>query len=501
MGRGKINRLCWIILGALGVLLSGGVVAALAVPGVADTVKGLWVAEKKEKKAATEEIESADLWRDARGNDGLRLTDEAVTGLGVVPVEVKKATQPRALPPQIGTLNYDNDRLFSIRTRFPGELAEIKQIEEDTPGSPKQRPLRFGDKVKQGETLAVLWSRDLGEKKAALVDALCSLRLSRDTLNRQYEIFKDGALSLAAIKASERQVQADSNAVLTAERTLKMWKLTEEEIQAIKAEAQIISDHKKVRTAENEMRWARVEIQVPRFLNGDQVSARKLNLVVVEKNTNVNDMLDPISSPPLFKIADLGRLQIWVHPPEEYLPLIRESLKQGTNLRWQIHFQSEPPNTPPLELSILQIAPSLEPNQHNPMVIGYLDNPESKYLVGQFVTATIFMPPDADTVEVPPAALNEVDGQSLVFVQPDRKKAEYTLRRVAVVRRFKDVIFVRSRLTEEEQKTSAEEVRLGRRPIQPLRPGELVLAGGIVQMTAALENLVTQERVERQKSK
>jgi cobalt-zinc-cadmium efflux system membrane fusion protein len=499
MGRGKINRLRWIILGALLVLLTGGVVAALAVPGVADTVKDLWAGEKKEKKTAEEEKGSAELWRDAQGNHGLRLTDEAVKGLGVVPVAVRKATQARPLPPQIGTLNYDIDRLFSIRTRFPGEVAEIKQIEEDTPGSPKQRPLRFGDKVHQGETLAVMWSRDLGEKKAALVDALCALRLSQDSFARQTKIFQDGAMSLAALNVTARQVQADSGAVLTAERTLRMWKLTDEEIQAVKAEAQIISDQKKVRTADNEMRWARVEIQVPKFLNEDL--AQKCCLAVVEKNTNVNDMVDPINSPPLFKVADLGRLQIWAHPPEEYLPLIRESLKNGTKLRWQIRFQSEPANTPPLELEIVQIAPSLEPNQHNPMVIGYLDNPEGKYLIGQFVTATIFMPPDADTAEVPTAALNEVDGQSLVFVQPDRNKAEYTLRRVAVVRRFKDVTFVRTRLTEDEQKTSDEEVKLGRRPIRPLLPGERVLTGGIVQMTAALENLMTQERVERQSEK
>ena len=116
-------------------------------------------------------------------------------------------------------------------------------------------------------------------------------------------------------------------------------------------------------------------------------------------------------------------------------------------------------------------------------------------------TVTIFMPPDADTVELPTDALNEVDGQSLVFVQPDPKKTDYVLRRVAVVRRFKDVTFIRSVLTEQEKKTSAAEVQLGRRPMQPLRPGERALTGGIVQMASALESLVTKERVERQNDK
>src|SRR5262249_40687550 len=151
-----------------------------------------------------------------------------------------------------------------------------------------------------------------------------------------------------------------------------------------------------------------------------------------------------------------------------------------------VRFQSEPANTPPLELDVLQIAPSLEPNQHTPMVIGYLDNPAGKYLIGQFVTATLFMPPDPDTVEMPTDALNEAEGRPLVFVQAPEQPREFTLRRVAVVRRFKDVTYARTRLTPEEEQTSREEVRRGRRPIQPLLPGERVVTRGVVEMTAAL---------------
>ncbi len=484
------NRFRWIILGTLGVLLTAGVVAGLAVPGVADTVKNLLTKDKGGKKHGDDDDkESAELFRVGAGAYGLRLTAEAVAGLGIDPVEVKPAKDARPLPPQIGTLNYDNDRLFSIRSRFPGEVAEVMQV-EDAVGPTKFRPLRYGDRVRQGDTLAVLWSRDLGEKKAALVDALCGLRLSQDTLARQDRIFKDAALSLAAIRATERQVQADSNAVLTAERTLKMWKMTDAEIEAVKAEAHTILDQKKVRSPEAEARWARVEIQVPKFLKADD----KLNLVVVEKNTNVNDMVDPINSPPLFKVADLGRLQVWVHPPEEYLPLLRERLKQGQKLKWQIRFQSEPANTPPLDLEITQIAPSLEPNQHTPMVMGYLDNPEGKYLIGQFVTATIFMPPTPGTVAIPTEALNEIAGEALVFVQPDPEKREYVLRRVAVEQRFMDVTFVYAELKDEHKKAAELDSARGRLPVEPLRPGERVVVRGVVELTAALEALKTKQQ-------
>jgi cobalt-zinc-cadmium efflux system membrane fusion protein len=491
----RVGQLKFILLGVLIVAIVGAGITVAVVPSILDPVREWWEGIVEETPRA-EQKDPAELFCDSQGNHGLRLPREAVEGLEIKPVKAELATKPRPLPPQIGTVNYDNDRLFTIRSRFSGEVAEIRQVADPnghfTPT--KLRPLRFGDRVEPGDVLAVVWSQQLGTAKAALVDALSNLALSKDKLERQNEAWRKAAISLATLKDTERQVQLDSNAVLTAERSLKFWKLTKEEIQTIKDEAKIIQETKKVRDADQEMKWARVEIQVPKVLTYDD--PKKLNLVVVEKNTNLNDMLDPINSPPLFKVADLSRLQIWVHPPEEYLPILRERLKDGSpsKLKWQIRFQSESPDTSPLELEILQIAHSLEPNQHTPMVIGYLPNPEGKYLIGQFVTATIFVDPDKDTVEIPTEALNEVEGQALVFVQTDPQKYEYTLRRVAVVRRFKDVTFVRTKLTAEEQKISEAEQKRGRRPIQPLLPGELVVTRGVVELTAALEDLVTKER-------
>jgi len=272
---------------------------------------------------------------------------------------------------------------------------------------------------------------------------------------------------------------------------LKMWKLNDQEIADIEAEAKKIIDLKKIRDPDVEKKWAEVYMKVPRFSQDPNTK-----LVVVEKNVNLGQMVDPTTV--IFKLADLSRLQIWVHPPEEYLPLLRERLSKGAKLKWQIQIQADPPGTKPMELPIEQIAPSLDPYLHTPMVIGYLPNKDNKYLIGQFVTATIFVQPDPDTVQIPTDALNEVEGESLVFVQPDAKKPEYTLKRVAVDSRFKDVSFVRSKLTETDKKLSEAEKARGRRPLQPLLPGERVVTRGIVEMTAALETQLAKHRLEKQ---
>jgi cobalt-zinc-cadmium efflux system membrane fusion protein len=490
-----VQRLTWFRV-ACGIVMVVGVLGIFALPPVRATIQTWFVAKAEGASAAdSTKIEGVEFF-EIDGNQGLRLPAKAATGLGLGPSVAQLATKERPLPQQIGTLNYDNDHLFTIRSRFPGELAQVgKVMDADGGVTPtRERPMRFGDKVRQGDLLAVIWSQPLGAAKAAMVDAICALRLSQDTLTRYDDLYQKGAMTLSSLKAAERQVQADSNTLLTAERSLKMWKMESQEIEEIKAEAKIIHDQKKARSADDEMKWARVEIRVPWF---DKASPNR-ELVVVEKNTNINDMVDPINSPPLFKLADTSRLQIWVHPPEEYLPLLRAGLKHGPgSLRWDIRFQSEAQDTPARKLDIIQIAPSLEPNQHNPMVLGYLPNPDGNHLIGQFVTATIFMSPDENTVEIPTEALNEVEGQAFVFVQQDPAKHDYTLRRVAVVRRFKDVTFVRTKLTEEETKISQSEVARGRRPLQPLLPDERVITRGVVELTASLEDLATKDRIAR----
>jgi RNA polymerase sigma factor (sigma-70 family) len=411
------------------------------------------------------------LGQERRGNE-LRVSPEIAAHLGVRTVEATSRGGKPLVLRQVGTLNFDNDVLFSVRSRFPGEVTAIAKVKDGE----KTRPLRYGDKVKKGQLLAVLTSRDLGERKAALVDALCKLHLSQATLDRLRKLWEEGALPKAALNGAEKQLQADANARLTAERTLRMWKVTDEEVQELRHEIDHILKNAGKRDAKKEARWARVEIRAP------------ADGTVVEKNAHVGDV-HYAGSAPLFKIADLSRLQIHVHPPEEYLSLIREGLKPGKQLKWQISFPSDPSNTPPLELNIHQIAPG--PDSPRPMLIGFLDNPEGKYLIGQFVSAAIHLTgqepnkaaPPANEVTVPASALVEQAGAAFVLVQLDLKKPVFEERRVVVVRRGSDVVHVRSRLNAEQE----------RQGFQIVRPGEQVVTAGAIELKAALDDLKSKD--------
>src|SRR5207248_1786232 len=92
-------------------------------------------------------------------------------------------------------------------------------------GSSGDRPVAVGDPVRKGQLLAVVWSKDLGEKKSELVDALAKLKFDRELYDRLKTLYDQGATAERALREAELAVHGDRNAVARAERTLRSWRL------------------------------------------------------------------------------------------------------------------------------------------------------------------------------------------------------------------------------------------------------------------------------------
>ena len=104
---------------------------------------------------------------------------------------------------------------------------------------------------------------------------------------------------------------------------------------------------------------------------------------------------------------------------------MREQLNAGPRtLLWKIQFHAEPAKRRRWSWRSNNSRRAWNRTSRTPMLIGYLDNPEWKYLIGQFVTATILEPPP-DTVEVPTDAINPLNGQEFVFVEDPEAKNQF----------------------------------------------------------------------------
>lgn len=370
-------------------------------------------------------------------------------------------TRPRELELR-GSLALDVNRLVHVHARFPGQIVHLEMIEEPEPGSSTgtgtKRTLNFMDHVTKGQKLGQIWSKDLGEKKSELVDALVRLRIDTRNLAFLRDLLAKGGTADKTVREGERLVEVGGIAVTKAERTLRSWTLTEKEIQAVRDEATRIHNGG-VRDFQQDETWATVEVVSP------------IDGTIVEKNVVEGDLVNADSD--LFKIADLSQLSAWARVYEEDLPVLHRMPKP---LKWKLKLSSNP-QAEAITGTIDRIGEIIDPNEHMALLAGLVQNPNGQLHAGQFITAIIELPRDQDAVEIPTRALVEDGDESVVFVQPDPQTLRFKMRRVSVVRRTHDFVYVRSRLTPDQLKQGLEE----------LHEGEHVMAAGALEQKAALQ--------------
>jgi hypothetical protein len=485
----------------LGVVLLILVVAGVAAyPYVLD-----WFQRPDERTNPREDTPgSAQLIYDSFGRPGLQLSDGVVRALGVTTARVKPVSRAKPLPGLLGQLAYDSDRLYPVRSIANGRVIRIETRFDAAAAGTKNggpyRNLSFGDKVEKNELLAVVRSESLAEKKANYVDAFLDLSVERERLEGLEGPYLRGAIPEATYRDAVSRVQKAVNTLAKAEGMLFLTGLTSNQVKELRKEAEEIRKDfrqraKKIKPGAGNMwgkdkmdQWARVEVRAPEAGT------------IVEKNTNVGDIADPGKDPPLFRIADLSTLGVWLNPQEEYLPVLVRLMKaEGAEpVGLEVRLQSDP-NAAPIEGQVVLIAPSLDPFQKTPLVVGRISVPKGRrLLVGQLIKATLFIPQETDLVEIPTTALNEVGGESLVFVKSGASsggKPAFIARRVEVVQRFADVVQVRkgqeipAGTIDNEAKQLIQEINRWLDISDPLSPGDQVVTGGVVEMTAALEEL------------
>ena len=386
--------------------------------------------------------------------DALALPADVAKRLEVQTKPARPSTVPSTLELS-GSLILDAGRLAHIHARFPGEVVELGNAGNGS------RPVAFGQHVRKGQVLAVIWSQDLGEKKSELVDGLSQLHFDEESLQRLSDASTEGAVSDRTLREAQRKVEADRIAVSKALRTLQSWRLSKEEIDEVRAEAARLIREKMPDRQELVHEWARLDVVAP------------LDGVIIERNVALGELVD--TSRDLFKVADLSRMGVLAHAYEEDLPTL-DSLPDSQRA-WSVTIGSG--RDAVMRIGRFdQVGCIIDPNQHTALVMGWVDNPDGKLRVGQFVNTRLEIPPPPGEVVVPASALCEESDRNCVFVQSDGKST-YFRRSVAVTHRCGDKVYIRSQPTLEEK----------RRGLEPLAPGEQVVVSRVVQLAACLDSL------------
>jgi cobalt-zinc-cadmium efflux system membrane fusion protein len=384
-----------------------------------------------------------------------------------------------------GSTMLDPTRIMRIRALFAPspsspKVIEIGQIKDDPgmtgTGQTVMRELRSGDRVAKGDLLAAFYSVDVGNKKNDLIDATLQSKLDNQILNAA--MAKSESVPSVYIWQYVKNVQGDISLIDRATNTLRTWGISEEDIQAVRDEAEKIKPEDvrkrlKQHTKADFDRWARVEIKATD------------DGIILERNVSLHEgVVDNTVN--LFQIARLEpggfgpRLMVTANCPEDDLPLL--DALPANQRRWTVTTVGSGPITGFID----DIGLLIDPNQHTAVVKGHLDNKEGRIRGTQFASAMVELPPPKDVVEVPTNAVIDDGQQSIVFVQTDAANQHYMMRRVELTNRFDKTVFVRSKPFAKGEDCTPEEIELGMLPKQPLLPGERLLQSGVGELKTAL---------------
>jgi membrane fusion protein, heavy metal efflux system len=418
---------------------------------------------------------------DVQSSTGIRKGAVESIEVAKIPTEGQTLVLP-------GSTALDPTRLHRVRARFaPARVTEIAQVVDEeassTSGQSRFRELRPGDRVKKGDLLAVFWSIDCGNKKSDLTDAVSQRYMDEEILEKAREGYLKGSVPLVFLLNAQRNVEADRGLETRAVNNLRVWDIPEEQIKACYDEADKLrklsgKERDLERIAKNQ-EWARAELRAPD------------DGVVVERNVCRDEMIID-ATVNLFQIARVDRLLVVANLPEDSIPALNNVMKTPEH-KWTVNTVCADAQTG-IKGIIDEVGYLIDPTQHSALVKGHIDNKDGHIRAGQFVSAAVPLPPPADVVEVPVNAVSE-DGQTcVVFVQNDPTKPHhYTMRRVEVVQRFADKVFVRTRPFKPNEALSEEEEVLGLQPNEPLRVGERVLTTAV----GDLKKFVVEKRSEK----
>ena len=356
--------------------------------------------DKREKLPAGMPAEVIPVW----GNPGLVMRPVAMAEVTPAPLVLN------------GSLVLDPNRLARVHSQFAGDVTAIGMIRDERAARSEEvaeRDLRVGDRVAKGQLLAIVWSKELGDKKSDLADALSAKHFSEVKLKRLLTLAA-GTVPQSQLDEFRRQVELDDAAVQKIERTLRSWRVPDEEIDSVRreVEARREQDVKPARFGET---WAQFEVRAP------------LAGVVLEKNVVSGDLVDPKVD--LFKIADLAKLTVVAMIDQQQISKLKAVPPERR--RWLIRPQAGP-DTPGIEADFDTIGETIDSSTGAGKVMGTVDNDNGDLRAGQFVTVTIVDPAlNPSSLEIPLAAIVKVGPRlGKVWVEVDAARPTFEWRQV-----------------------------------------------------------------------
>ena len=306
---------------------------------------------------------------DAKGT--IHLSPEAVVSAGIT----LGAAEIRPLRTEIettGSVDFDQRRFAHVSPRVGGRVeATLAEV---------------GDLVRSGQVLARVDSIALGEAIGEYLQARARAELARETFERERGLFADRVSSEQEMLSAQAAAREADAALRGAEEHLHLLGLSDDKVHTL---------------GYDQPRASVYEVRAP-FAG-----------TVVERHATLGEMVEPQA--PLFQIADLSRVWVWIDVFERDLARVH----LGDDV--ELHVEAFPGSA--FEGKLVYLGSRVETESRTARARIEVPNPEGRLRPGMFARVRISDPHAADgeaesvsVLAVPETALQRDGDQFVAYV-------------------------------------------------------------------------------------
>lgn len=271
-----------------------------------------------------------------------------------------------------GQVQLDTTRTLEVVPTCGGQVKRVEKL--------------LGQKVKEGEVLAVIHSADLGQAKAQFLEVQARLELATSTFEREKELSEKKVSSKADYLSALNELKAAQAYYAAAERRLRLFGLDSGQIQAIKSENE-------------DSHFAELVLHAPQ------------SGTIIAQNVSAGALVESTES--LCTIADLSNVWIWCDLYEKDLAVLHERLSSGHTVAAKVQVKAFEEEL--FDGIVDLIGSQVDEHTRTIKVRVQVGNKERKLKPGMFAEAEIAIPLKGGVTAVPSTAVLADDGKTFVF--------------------------------------------------------------------------------------
>lgn len=309
----------------------------------------------------------------------VELTPEAGSRAAIQTAPVEQRTLAAQLS-TTGQVDFDQNRLAHVSPRISGRVHRVHAV--------------LGQEVGAGQALAEIDSIELGQTKAAFLQAKAREELARKSFDRAQSLLADRIASEQEVIEAEASLREATAALQTAEESLHLYGLSQSQIDALTYE---------------DREAAIYPLRAP-FAG-----------TVVERHVTLGELVTPERN--LFTLADLSRVWIWIDVYQRDLG--------GVHLEDEARARVDAFPGEVFAGKVSYLSAQVDINTRTVRARVDVDNPDGKLRPGMFVEVELIDPhaQEVDAAErpslvVPDSAVVRDGEEFLVFVPAGERRFE-----------------------------------------------------------------------------